>query len=277
MGKLLKGLFLLTALLLGVTGFVASKATYASDDGAMTLGALFADCDGCPEMVVIPAGSFLMGEPSKTGLANEKPPHEVVIAKPFAVGVTEVTYAQWDQCVSEGGCSHNPGDDNWGRGRRAVANVNWADVSEFLAWISTKTGKAYRLLTEAEWEYATRGGTTTLYPWGDEFVPGKAVCLSCDVGSVMTIEVGQLEPNNFGLHDTVGSQKEWVQDCWNSNYEGAPTDGAAWLSGDCTRRVVRGGSWYDSSRFIRSASRAGAVAVERLDIIGFRIARDVDP
>lgn len=277
MGNLLKGLFLLTALQLAVTGFLTSKTTYASDDGAISSGAAFIDCDGCPKMVVIPVGNFLMGEPSDTGLANEKPVHELSITKPFAVGVTEVTYAQWDQCVSDGGCAHNPGDDNWGRGNRAVAYVNWADVSEFLAWISNKTGKAYRLLTEAEWEYAARAGTTTLYPWSNEFMPGKAVCLSCDVGSVMTIEVGQLEPNNFGLHDTVGSQKEWVQDCWNGSYEGAPTDGTAWLTGDCTRRVFRGGSWYDSSRFIRLASRAGAVAVERLDIIGFRIARDINP
>jgi len=240
-------------------------------------GTVFSECDGCPQMVVVPAGSFEMGEASDIGLENEKPIHNVVIPEPLAVGVTEVTYAQWDLCVSEGGCSHVPADDNWGRGNRAVAYVNWADVSEYLDWISRKTGSTYRLPTEAEWEYFARAGTTTLYPWGDESVSGKAVCLSCEVGSVMTIEAGKLEPNGFGLYDTVGSQKEWVQDCWNAGYNDAPADGTAWVTGDCSRRVVRGGAWYDSARFIRSASRAGAVAQERLDIIGFRLVRDLEP
>lgn len=248
-----------------------------SDANALSPGTVFSDCDGCPQMVVVPAGSFEMGESSDVGLENERPVHEVIIPEPLAVGVTEVTYAQWDLCVSEGGCSHVPIDDNWGRGNRAVADVNWADVSEYLDWISRKTGNTYRLPTEAEWEYFARAGTTTLHPWGNEFVSGKAVCLSCEVGFVMTIEVGRLEPNGFGLYDTVGSQREWVQDCWNASYDDAPADGTAWVTGDCSRRVVRGGSWYDSARFIRSASRAGAVVVERIDVIGFRLVRNLEP
>lgn len=242
---------------------------------AQEVGSTVTDCETCPTMIVVPAGTFRMGDLAGSGLHNEQPVHEVGISSSFAVSTTEITYAQWDSCVADGGCTHEPTDDNWGRGNRAVAYVNWDDAGEYLAWLSAKSGKEYRLLTEAEWEYAARAGTETIYPWGDALGAGNAVCLSCEVGSVMTIEVGKTPANNFGLFDTVGSQKEWVQDCWNLGYDGAPSDGSAWTSGQCNRRVVRGGAWYDSARFIRSASRAGAVLQERLDIIGFRVARDL--
>jgi len=250
-------------------------ALVAFDGVAQEPGSTFQDCEICPTMAVVPAGRFRMGDLTGNGLRNEQPAHEVTIPRPFAVSIYEITYAEWDACVADGGCSHVPADDNWGRGRRALAYVSWDDAIQYLAWLSDKTGEPYRLLTEAEWEYATRAGSETLYPWGNELGSGNAVCLSCGVGSVMTIGVGQLPPNRFGLFDTVGSQKEWVQDCWNPNHEGAPVDGSARLSGDCERRVVRGGSWYDSARFIRSASRANPVAQERQDIIGFRVARDL--
>lgn len=272
-----EGIFRSPALLFAGALYLASTFAVSSGEAAPPTGTVFSDCDGCPQMVVVPPGEFEMGTPSDAGLYNEKPAHDVIVPKPLAVGVTEVTFAQWDQCVSEGGCSHVPTDDNFGRGNRAVGDVNWADGSEYVNWLSQKTGKAYRLPTEAEWEYFARAGTKTLYPWGDEFLPGKAVCLTCKVGSVMTIEAGKLEPNGFGLYDTVGSQKEWVQDCWNKGYENAPADGTAWLTGDCSRRVVRGGAWYDSAKFIRSASRAGAVAQERVGLIGFRVVRDLGP
>lgn len=261
---------LIIALLCGAPGNVS-----VADEPVKSPGAVFSDCDQCPELVVVPAGNFLMGDVSGTGLPNERPAHQVAIPYAFAVGMYEITYAQWDVCFSEGACSHSPTDDNWGRGNRAVAYVNWADAAEYIDWISDKTGKPYRLLTEAEWEFVTRAGTTTSYPWGDDLGSGNAVCLSCNVGSVMTIEVGQLPPNQFGIYDTVGSQKEWVQDCWNATYEGSPTDGSARIVGDCTRHAVRGGAWYDSARFLRSASRAGAIAEERIPIIGFRVARDL--
>lgn len=246
-----------------------------ADDPVRSPGTVFSDCDQCPELVAVSAGDFLMGDATGTGLSNEGPAHQVAIPNAFAVGKYEITYTQWDACFSEGGCSHSPSDDNWGRGNRAVMNVNWSDANEYIEWISKKTGRPYRLLTEAEWEFVTRAGTTTLYPWGDDFGSGNAVCLSCKVGWVMTIEVGQVPPNQFGIFDTVGSRKEWVQDCWNRTYEGAPTEGSAWMDGDCTRRVVRGGAWYDSARFLRSASRAGAIAGERVPLIGFRIAREL--
>jgi formylglycine-generating enzyme required for sulfatase activity len=146
-----------------------------------------------------------------------------------------------------------------GRGNRAVGDINVADVDEYLNWLSKKSEKRYRLLTEAEWEYIARAGTKTAYPWGEEFGTGNAVCLTCKVGSVMSIEVAKVPPNKFGLYDTIGSRYEWVQDCWNNNYDGAPTDGSEWIEGDCTRHVVRGGSWYESAKFLRSASRFRAV------------------
>lgn len=263
------------SLLTASTLYIALSLAAIAGEEIIAAGTVFSDCDQCPKMVVVPAGLFSMGDASDAAVPNEGPVHHVTIPSAIAVGIYEITYSQWDVCVAEGGCSHSPADDNWGRGNRAVRNVNWSDAAEYVDWISKKTGKAYRLLTEAEWEYMARAGTTTSYPWGDDFGSGNAVCLSCNVGSVMTIEVGQLAPNLFGLYDTVGSQREWVLDCWNSTYEGAPTNGSAWVMGDCGRRVVRGGAWYDSARFIRSASRAGAVAQERLDIIGFRIARDL--
>lgn len=260
----------LLAFLLGAVGAVSAWPVAAQD-----VGSIFIDCEICPTMVVVPAGTFRMGDLAGSGLVNERPVHEVRIPHAFAVSTTEITYAQWDACVADGGCTHVPADDNWGRGNRAVAYVSWDDAADYLAWLSGKSGKQHRLLTESEWEYVTRAGTETLYPWGDEVGAGKAVCLSCDVGSVMTIEVGKTPSNNFGLYDTVGSQKEWVQDCWNLSYDGAPADGSAWMSGQCDRRVVRGGSWYDSAKFIRSASRASGVSKERQDVIGFRIARDL--
>jgi len=263
-----------TALWTSVLWCAANVATVAEDTKTQP-GSTFRDCARCPEMVVVPASSFLMGDLSGRGLHTERPSHRVTIPQPFAVGLYEVTYGQWDVCVAEGGCTHSPSDQNWGRGNRAVDNVNWADAMQYVDWISQKSGKRYRLLTEAEWEYMARAGTTTAYPWGEELGSGNAVCLSCKVGSVMTIEVGQLPPNDFGIYDTVGSRREWVQDCWNSSFEGAPADGSPWTAGDCSRRVVRGGSWYGSARYLRSARRESALVQERDPWTGFRLARDL--
>jgi formylglycine-generating enzyme required for sulfatase activity len=247
------------------------------DAHAQKVGSKFRDCDACPFMTVVPAGKYRMGDLTGTGLHNETPAHDVIIPRAFAVGIYEIAYLEFDACVADGGCKHKPNDANWGRGKRAVASVSWNDAGQYVDWLSKKTGKKYRLLTEAEWEYAARAGTKTRYPWGDELGQGNAACLSCGAGSVMTLQAGQLPPNAFGLHDMVASRKEWVQDCWNSSYAGAPSDGSAWLQGQCKRRVLRGGSWYDSARFIRSASRAGAVLQEREDQYGFRVAREIAP
>ena len=241
-------------------------------------GDTFRDCPGCPEMVVVPAGRFEMG--STSGYDDERPVHEVTIARPFAVGVYEVTFAEWDACVSDRGCGgHRPGDDGWGRGKRPVMNVSWNDAQAYVRWLSEKTGEAYRLLSEAEWEYVARAGTTTKYWWGNDIGRSRANCRGCGSrwDGRQTAPVGSFPANPFGLHDVHGNVWEWVEDCWNGSYDGAPTDGSAWKSGDCDDRRLRGGSWNDLPRDLRSAYRDGLTSGGRVVIFGFRVARSLTP
>ena len=245
-------------------------------------GRRFRDCAECPEMVVIPAGSFEMGSPeSEEGrYANEGPAHRVEIGEPFAVGAYEVTFEEWDACAAAGGCGgYRPGDQGWGRGKRPVINVSWEDADSYVSWLSRKTRKQYRLLSEAEWEYAARAGTRTRYWWGDEIGSGRANCEGCGSrwDDEQTVPVGSFRANGYGLYDMHGNVWEWVQDCWNDNYRGAPTDGKVWKSGDCSRRVVRGGSWYGNPRYLRSASRSRDVSGVRGSYLGFRVARTLTP
>jgi formylglycine-generating enzyme required for sulfatase activity len=231
-------------------------------------GTFFRDGDDCPEMVVIPAGEFMMGEGTQ---------HKVTIARPFAVGKYPVTFDEWDACVNAGGTKYEPVDSGWGRGKRPVINVSWDDAQAYVAWLSKKTGMPYRLLSEAEWEYAARAGTTTRYPWGDE--PDTNHANFRDSGSQwsgkQTSPVGSFEPNAFGLYDMIGNVWEWAQDCWNDSYKGAPSDGSAWESGNCGRRVVRGGSWGDLPEYVRVAYRSRVAPSNRNYIQGFRLARTV--
>jgi formylglycine-generating enzyme required for sulfatase activity len=238
-------------------------------------GSVFRDCANCPEMVVIPAGSFQMGDLSGGGAANEKPVHGVTISRSFAVGKFEVTFSEWDACVSSGGCSHRPDDRGWGRDRRPVIYVSWDDAQSYIKWISAKTGKGYRLLSESEWEYVARAGSTTEYPWGSEVGSNRANCSGCGSSwdGTQTAPVGSFSSNRFGLHDTVGNVWEWVGDCWNWSYAGAPSDGSAQTGGDCSRRVLRGGSWSIGPRYVRSADRDGARSAGRGSDFGFRLAR----
>lgn len=249
-------------------------------------GRVFRDCDGCPEMVVVPAGSFTMGSPAtEEGRSeDEGPQREVTIGNAFAVGKHEVTFAEWEACVAGGGCTSNrsPSDQGWGKGTRPVINVSWHDAHEYVLWLSVKTGKTYRLLSEAEWEYAARAGTTTAYPWGtaashdfanygkDECCGGLAQGLDQWVNSA---PVGSFPANRFGLHDMHGNVWEWVEDCWNEGYSGAPADGLARTAAECGRRVVRGGSWFNLPRAMRSADRSNFGTGERTDYFGFRLAR----
>ena len=212
-------------------------------------GKSFRDCPDCPEMVVVPAGSFSMGSPSdeKERYDDEGPQHKVTISKPFAVGKYVVTFDEWDACVSGGGCkgNHSPGDEGWGKGRRPVINVNWDDAQEYVKWLSQKTRTKYRLLSEAEWEYAARAGTRTRYFWGDSLGRNNANCDGCggEWDNKKTAEVGQFQPNAFGLYDMAGNVWQRTDDCWNGNYNSAPEDGSAMKTGDCSQRVFRGGSW----------------------------------
>ena len=243
-----------------------------------------ADCAECPQMVVIPAGSFEMGSPeSEEGrYANEGPAHRVEIGEPLAVGVYEVTRDEYGAFVSEtghaGGTScwvftgsewkeregagwRNPGYSQ--TGREPVVCVNWEDAQAYVGWLSGKTGEWYRLLSEAEWEYAARGGSGTRYWWGDEIGSGRANCEGCGSrwDDKQTAPVGSFRANGYGLYDVHGNVWEWMQDCWNDNYGGAPTDGKVWKSGDCSHRVLRGGSWDFNPRCLRSAYRSGGVTV----------------
>ena len=166
-----------------------------------------------------------------------------------------------------------------GRGTRPVINVSWDDAQQYVAWFSKMTGRPYRLLTEAEWEYAARAGSTTAYFWGDEIGKGNANCTGCGSqwDNRQTSPVGSFKPNAFGLYDMAGNVWQWVQDCYHDNYDGAPTDGSAWTIGDCSRRVVRGGSWYNDPQDLRSANRLWFSTDGRMPHIGFRLGRTLIP
>ncbi|MGO9742771.1 MAG: formylglycine-generating enzyme family protein [Roseiarcus sp.] len=235
-------------------------------------GEVFRDCADCEEMVVVPPGEFDMGSKESP---LEAPVHHVVIGHAFAVGRREVVFAEWDQCVSEGSCAYSPSDHGWGRANRPVVDVSWDDAQTFIVWLSKKTGQKYRLLTEAEWEYAARGGTVSPYWWGKDVGSGRANCAACGaVAQKQTLPAGSFRPNAFGLYDTAGNAAEWVQDCWNDSYRGAPTDGSAWKTGDCGLRVLRGGSFASPAKSVRSASRFRYDEDVRYYANGFRVARD---
>ncbi len=240
----------------------------------------FRECaKDCPEMVVVPAGKFMMGSPEGQGTDDERPQHEVTIAGPFAVSKLEVTFDDWDACVAYGDCPH-AGDSGWGHGRQPVINVTWDDAQRYVAWLSKMTGKPYRLLSEAEWEYAARAGTQTVYSWGDEIGEGNANCDGCGSqwDGKQTAPVGSFAANAFALHDMHGNVFEWVEDCMHGNYEGAPEDGSAWTEGgDCNNRALRGGSWFGNSDFLRSANRGGYSTDGRNVIVGFRVGRTLTP
>ena len=238
-----------------------AKKERAEEANLLRPGRSFRDCpDVCPEMVVLPAGQFIMGSDVHN---NEKPPRKVTIRRPFAVGKYEVTFAEWDACVAGGGCTSNPepGDGGWGRGRRPVINVSWHDAREYVAWLSRKTGKTYRLLSEAEWEYAARAGSAT------QFAPTQA-----NYRGGGTVEVGSFPANGFGLNDMHGNVWEWVEDAWHSNYQGAPIDGSVWSGGNAFLRVVRGGSWTTYS-FSQMAERDRMPPGIRDRGVGFRLSR----
>ena len=218
------------------------------------------------EMVLIPGGTFRMGDMSGAGRDNEKPVHSVTVPA-FKLGRYEVTFAQWDACVADGGCGrYRPDDEGWGRGNRPVMNISWDDIQLFIKWLNGKAGGNYRLPTEAEWEYAVRAGSSTKYHFGNDEAQlcrygnhatdaedgyGNEFC-SDGVGK-RTAEVGRYQPNSFGLYDMHGNVWEWAEDCWNDSYAGAPSDGRAWTQGDCGPRVIRGGSWYSYPWYLRSA------------------------
>jgi formylglycine-generating enzyme required for sulfatase activity len=236
-------------------------------------GELFRDCPDCAELVVVPAGDFEMGSAQAP---YEKPQHHVTIANPFAVGRREVTFAEWDICVAGGGCNYRPDDQGWGRGDRPVIDVSWDDAKMFARWQAQRTGQAYRLPSEAEWEYAARAGSASLYWWGREVGNGRANCEECGGPAAgRTLVTGSFRPNAFGLYDTAGNAAEWVEDCWNESYRGAPQDGSAWLTGQCRLRVLRGGSFANKANAVRPAARFRYDEDVRYYANGFRLVRDL--
>ena len=249
-------------------------------------GERFSDCTACPEMVVVAAGSFMMGSPeSEVGrFPGEGPQHRVTIGSPFAVGVYEVTFAEWDACVGAGGCGwHRPDDWGGGRGRQPVMNVNWEDAQQYVRWLSRERGESYRLLSEAEWEYVARAGTQTARYWGNDYEPGQCSYanggdhyVECSDGFEFTAPVGSFRANAWGLYDVLGNVWEWTEDCWNGDYSGAPADGSARRTGDCSERVLRGGSWINKPWDLRSAYRFRYSAGLRLSLNGFRVARTIN-
>ena len=245
-------------------------------------------CPDCPEMVVIPAGSFMMGSPvSEPERAKDEAQVRVTIAVPFAVGKYAVTFDEWDSCAADGGCSgYKPSDQGWGRGKRPVINVNWDDARAYAAWLSRKTGKTYRLLSEAEREYVTRAGTMTPFWWGSSITTkqanyeGKYTYAGGAKGEyrLRTVPVDSFAPNPWGLYNVHGNVSEWTEDCWNDSNIGNPGDGRPRTTGDCSRRVVRGGAWYSFPQFLRSAYRGRLYPQFRFNYgQGFRLATMLNP
>jgi formylglycine-generating enzyme required for sulfatase activity len=246
----------------------------------------FKDCPKCPEMVVVPTGSFTMGSPTnEPSRSSDEAQVRVSIAAPFAAGKYAVTFDEWDACVADGGCKgYKPADQGWGRGKRPVISVNWDDAKAYTVWLSRKTGKTYRLLSEAEREYVTRAGTTTPFWWGTSITPTQAnydgnYTYGASKGEYRqrTAPVDSFEPNPWGLYQVHGNVWEWTEDCWNDSNAGNPGDGRARTTGDCGRQVVRGGSWGFNPQFLRSAYRYWRHAGDRDGSLGFRLARTLQP
>ena len=267
-------------------------------------GQSFKDCPECPEMVVIPAGSFKMGspagEPERRGM--EGPQHEMRIAQPFAVGRFAVTFAEWDACVEAGGCrGYRPSDEGWGRGDRPVIHVSWNHAHAYVKWLSQRIGRTYRLLSEAEREYVTRAGTQTPFWWGSSISAEQANYVGTSVYNGgkkgeyrrMTVPVKSFQPNPWGLYQVHGNVWEWVEDClyvndnragcngyisqFSASYCGTPSDGSAWTTGSCSMRVLRGGSWHSGPASLRAASRRWEGQVLGPEDYGFRVARAIAP
>jgi formylglycine-generating enzyme required for sulfatase activity len=261
-------------------------------------GRVFKDCDVCPEMVIVPAGKFMMGSTDAEQawakgkdrfhmgmtLSSEAPRHEVILRASFAVGRYEVTIGQWRECLSAGACVKPPdpifSTFDTADPQLPVVDVSWQAARAYMNWLSKRTGQSYRFLSEAEWEYAARAGTTTAYNVGRDidmsqanFHGGPGVAGTTSLSK----SVGQFKPNAFGIFDVHGSVAELVEDCWHWNYEGALSDGSAWTKGgDCNSRVVRGGSSVNGRGPIRSASRSFTSPAGPMNFIGFRVARDLD-
>ncbi|CAK0768858.1 formylglycine-generating enzyme [Azospirillaceae bacterium] len=247
-------------------------------------GQTFRDCSDCPEMIIAPPGVFTMGVAENDGYRDEQPPHLVTIQNAFAVGRYEVTFNEWDYCVSENGCqNYHPDDAGWGRGKHPVINVSWRDAQEYIQWINRKTKQTYRLLSESEWEYVARAGTSTHFNVGTRITTDQAnfdgtyVFNGSSKGKYrhQSMPVGSFSPNIFGLYDMHGNVREWVEDCYNKTYQNTPTDSKPYIEASCEQQSIRSGSWNYEPFAIRSSARFKNTPTFRIDDIGFRVARSI--
>ena len=272
---------------------IQPKVLSASEERALNPKDVFEECTYCPNMVIVPAGQFEMGssDGEKDADKSEFPRHTVKISYRYAVSQHQITFAEWDACFARAGCDYSPGDQHWGRGRQPVLNVDWLHAKQYADWLSKETGKSYTLLSEAEYEYAARGGDSTAFSWGDDIKLNGTAMANCDgCGSAWddqrTAPVGSFAPNAFGLYDMVGNLFSWVDDCWHTSYSGdAPTDGSSWSTA-CSKitsattkvyYVVRGGSYINYKQVLRSAARRGYSPQYSVSYIGFRIKRSLVP
>jgi formylglycine-generating enzyme required for sulfatase activity len=243
----------------------------------------FRECIHCPEMVVVPAGNFTMGaSATESGSTpDERPQHQVTFAHPFAVGRSPVTIDEWNTCVSAGGCRYSPPERKAAVGTQPVTNILWDDAKEYVYWLSRTTGRRYRLLSEAEREYVTRAGTTTAFWWGDSPIlpqahdeaESRVLVAGAESGGAGTVPMPSLVANPWELYEVHGGVYDWVEDCWIDNYDDAPSDGSAWIEGNCSRRILRGGAFSRSVQTRRSAARIWSGPPNRLSYMGVRIAR----
>jgi formylglycine-generating enzyme required for sulfatase activity/class 3 adenylate cyclase len=218
------------------------------------------------EMIPLRGGIFAMGSNEEI---SEKPIHQVTI-KPFAISKYPITVREWNECAAAKACTVTA----TGKDDAPITNVSWSDARQFVAWLAGVTQKPYRLPSEAEWEYAARGGTQTKYWWGDQLQPGMANCKNCTdaAAAEQPVKVGSFKPNPFGLYDMGGSVDQWVEDCWHKTYQGAPSDGSAWTAGDCSSHVIRSGSWKNDASYVRAANRDSYDTNVRYPTHGFRVA-----
>ena len=273
-------------------GAFAAQAIAAIENLRPSPGRTFKDCQSCPEMVSLPAGTAELGagETEKDARPNEKPQRPVTFADMFAISVSEVTFAEYDACVNAGGCTGKPNDNGWGRGNRPVINVTWDQAQKYVGWLSSQTGKRYGLPTEAQWEYAARAGDSNPLIGGS----AAAICAfangagkesgfkwsntACtDPAIDRTMPAGLLGANKYGVKDMIGNVAEWTQDCNTLNLRDAPTDGSADARGSCNQRVVRGGSWFSGPADLRYAARLMQRRGDSNDFTGFRVIRKTGP
>ena len=283
-GRVSAGIASLAALfLLAVDSTRLQAAGAPSRKGAGAAANIaFLDCRGCPPMVLVPAGVVELGSAESSQADARASGHREVRIAAFAASVREITFDEWGLCVRSGGCKgYRPDDHGWGRGNRPVVDVSWADAQTYVDWLTAATGRKYRLLTEAEWEYAARAGTKTAYWWGDiashDFANYGAdkCCSGLAAGRdkwVNTAPVGSFPANPFGLHDMNGNVVEWVEDCSTGSYDRTPSDGTPFVSAGCLERVHRGGGWLNMPAHIRSDIRPGDVETSRTPNLGFRVA-----